>query len=137
MTSPEYSSRQEQPTRKTILIIEDDEAIGYFLTTAIRTETPYLPLLLPNGNQALQHIKEGRPDLLLLDYHLPGINGIELYDQLQAIDGVSTIPAILLTTNTANQLNSEPESPKLISLNNPLKLDDFLNITAKLSPQQP
>jgi CheY-like chemotaxis protein len=58
MTSPEYSSRQEQPTRKTILIIEDDEAIGYFLTTAIRTETPYLPLLLPNGNQALQQIRE-------------------------------------------------------------------------------
>jgi CheY-like chemotaxis protein len=132
MTSPEYSSRQEQPTRKTILIIEDDEAIGYFLTTAIRSETPYLPLLLPNGNQALQHIKECRPDLLLLDYHLPGINGIELYDQLQAIDGVSTIPAILLTANTAKQLNSEAESRKLIVLNKPLELDDFLHMVGKL-----
>jgi CheY-like chemotaxis protein len=132
MTSPEYSSRQEQPTRKTILIIEDDEAIGYFLTTAIRSETPYLPLLLPNGNQALQHIKECRPDLLLLDYHLPGINGIELYDQLQAMNGISNIPAILLTASTSKQMNNEAERRKLTILTKPLELDDFLHVVAEL-----
>jgi CheY-like chemotaxis protein len=130
MTSPEYSSRQEQPTRKTILII--DEAIGYFLTTAIRSETPYLPLLLPNGNQALQHIKECRPDLLLLDYHLPGINGIELYDQLQAMNGISNIPAILLTASTSKQMNNEAERRKLTILTKPLELDDFLHVVAEL-----
>jgi CheY-like chemotaxis protein len=132
MISPEYSSRQEQPTRKTILIIEDDEAIGYFLTTAIQTETPYLPLFLPNGNQALQQIREKKPDLLLLDYHLPGINGIDLYDQLQAMNEISNIPAILLTANTSKQMSNEAERRKLTILTKPLELDDFLHLVGEL-----
>lgn len=132
MTSSAYSSRQGQPTHKTILIIEDDEAIGYFLTMAIQTETPYLPLLLSSGNQALQQIREKKPDLLLLDYHLPGINGIDLYDQLQATNEISNIPTILLTANTSRQMSSEAERRKLMILTKPLELDDFLHLVGEL-----
>ena len=82
---------------KTILIIEDDEAISELLRLAIQTETPHLVLLASNGIEALKIVEQINPSLILIDYLLPSMNGLDLYDRLHAIPRLQMTPTILLS----------------------------------------
>lgn len=81
----------------TILIVEDDADIGQFLQKLIEDDTPYNTVLIENGQSALQRAPEIRPCLMLLDYRLPDINGLELYDQLQEKAELRGIPTIMMS----------------------------------------
>lgn len=81
----------------TILIVEDDAAIGGFLERLIEEETPYNTTVISNGLHALEKAPQIHPCLLLLDYRLPGINGLELYDRLQQEEETSGVPAIMMS----------------------------------------
>ena len=126
----EASSQQQACTRKTILIVEDDAAIGMFLLEAISQETAYHPLLVPDAFEALKAMQGIKPNLILLDYYLPKMNGIELYDQLQASPECANVPVILLTTNLDKRLE-EIEERNLVGLSKPVDLDDLLNTIEK------
>lgn len=87
------------PTKQssTILIVEDDAAIGKFLQQLIESETPYTSKVVFNGPKALETAQQTRPCLFLLDYRLPGMNGVEVYDHLQRIDETRGVPAIMMS----------------------------------------
>ena len=97
----EEHPRRECPRVKMILIVEDDPDIGQYLSLAISLETPYQSLLVTDSVRALEVVKHNRPNLFLLDYRLPCLNGVELYDQLHLTSGLETIPAI-----NAHRLNN-------------------------------
>jgi DNA-binding NtrC family response regulator len=80
-----------------ILIVEDDEGIGQFLQQLIEEETPFQTVLISNGKVALEEAPSLKPCLLLLDYWLPGMNGLELYDRLQRFDQTRDTPAIMMS----------------------------------------
>ena len=81
----------------TVLIVEDDADIGHFLQQLIEEETPYNSVVIDNGLTALEEAPKVHPCLMLLDYRLPGINGLELYDRLQEKDDVNQVPAIMMS----------------------------------------
>lgn len=85
------------PRSATILIAEDDAAIGHFLQELIEEETPYSTAVISDGNEALEKAPQIHPCLMLLDYRLPGLNGIELYDLLQEKSETSGVPAIMMS----------------------------------------
>ena len=87
----------QSPRSATILIVEDDADIGNFLQELIEEETPYNSAVISNGLQALEKAPQIHPCLLLLDYRLPGVNGIELYDLLQEKKETSGVPAIMMS----------------------------------------
>lgn len=87
----------QSPRSATILIVEDDTHIGEFLQHLIEEETPYTTSVISNGLQALEKAPQIHPCLLLLDYRLPGINGIELYDRLQQKEEMRGVPAIMMS----------------------------------------
>jgi len=87
----------QSPRSSTILIVEDDADIGVFLQHLIEEETPYQTTVFSNGFQALENVPEIYPCLMLLDYRLPGMNGIELYDLLQEKRETSGVPAIMMS----------------------------------------
>lgn len=80
---------------KLILIVVDDLMVGSFLVRIIKSETPYHPILAFHACEALKVIQEMKPDLFLLDYGSLKRDGIDLYEQLHAIEGFEGIPAIL------------------------------------------
>ena len=130
----EASSQQQACTRKTILIVEDDAAIGMFLLEAISQETAYHPLLVPDAFEALKAMQGIKPNLILLDYYLPKMNGIEFYDQLQSSQEKVNVPVILLTTNL-DKRQEEIEQRNLLGLNKPVDLGDLLNTIEKALAQ--
>ena len=87
----------QSPQSATILIVEDDADIGQFLQQLIEEETPYHTTVISNGLTALEKAPQIHPCLMLLDYRLPGINGIELYDRLQQKEEISGVPAIMMS----------------------------------------
>ena len=126
MAMPE---EQEQPVRsgldtvKTILIVEDDAHIGEFLERALSEETPYTPLVVSDGFEALKVTREVKPDLFVLDYHLPGMDGIELYDQLHAVKAFQDTPAIIISARLPKR---DLEKRSLVGLHKPLELSELL-----------
>lgn len=79
--------------------------------------------------EQLAEVLEHTPDLLLLDYHLPGINGIELYDRLHTTKGLEEVPAIMVSARLPRQ---ELASRKIVGMNKPLDLDELLEMIEKL-----
>ena len=115
-------AREAQEATKTILVVEDDLAIASFLVAAIEQETPYRAIMATDSHAALDLVRHFIPNLLLLDYRLPGMNGIELYDHLKE---VAPIPAILMTAS--RQLPQEQiQQRQLITFRKPFELDVFL-----------
>ena len=115
-------AREAQSATKTILVVEDDSSISSFLVEAIEQETPYRAIVASDDHAALELVRHFIPDLLLLDYRLPGMNGIELYDRLKE---VAPIPAILMTAS--RQLPQQQlHQRQLIAFKKPFELDALL-----------
>lgn len=93
----------QSPRNTTILIVEDDADIGQFLQQLLDEETPYNSIVIDNGLKALEQAPRIHPCLLLLDYRLPGINGLELYDRLQHFDETRNVPAIMMSATLPEQ----------------------------------
>jgi len=80
----------------TLLIIEDESAIREMVAMALRP-AGYELLEAETGERGLQLMREQPPDLILLDWMLPGMSGIDLVRRLRADASWSAIPIILLT----------------------------------------
>jgi DNA-binding response OmpR family regulator len=108
---------------KTILIVEDDEDIGVFLELAITTETGYHCLLAADGFHAMEHVKTVVPDLFLLDYQLPNMNGLELYDYLHGQEALQHVPALFMSVNPPMK---ELEKRRVYAIKKPFELEEML-----------
>jgi CheY-like chemotaxis protein len=127
--SKESGHGEEDTKAKMVLVVEDDVGIGNFLVQAILQETSHQAMLVTDGFQALKAVASIKPGLFILDYQLPRMNGIELYDQLHAMHGFEDIPAIIVSARLPKQ---EIEKRKIIPMSKPLELDDFLNTIDRL-----
>jgi len=79
-----------------ILIIEDEPAIQELLTLNI-TQAGHNPIRALSVEQAQQLMRETMPDLILLDWMLPGMSGIEFARRLKSDEYSKSIPIIMLT----------------------------------------
>lgn len=82
-----------------ILIVEDDENVGEFLQQTIDEYTPYQTTVIHDGAGALERARQIQPCLLLLDYKLPGLNGLEIYDRLQSMEETRGVPTIMMSAS--------------------------------------
>ena len=117
---------EAQATSDTILLVEDDPYISSFLVEAIAQETPYRAIVASDGNAALKVVRHFTPCLFILDYGLPGMNGIELYDHLHINQEFATIPAILITADR-NVPQQQLQQRHLFAFMKPFELDAFLS----------
>jgi excisionase family DNA binding protein len=87
---------------KTVLVVDDEEVIRDFFA---RTLTEYRVLAAASGEEALDMVKKNRPDLVLLDIKMPGIDGIETLRRIKQID--SSIPVVMLSAHGTLKTNIE------------------------------
>jgi CheY-like chemotaxis protein len=121
------SRAQETSTPfKRILVVEDDITFGSILVQTIKEETPYEAILATTGMEALNIITHLKCDLFLLDYLMPGMDGLELYDRLHAVNGHEKTPAFFLSASTRLP-HQELERRNLKSFTKLTELDDLLH----------
>lgn len=124
-------SSEEEGTvaQKSVLIVEDDAGIGDLLLYLISQETPYKVVLAVNGFQALDDIQQMTPSLFMLDYHLPGMTGIELADRLRMMEAVKHVPIIIMSARLPIQ---DIEQRNLLGMSKPFNLTMLLETVTKL-----
>ena len=86
-----------------ILIVEDDPASGHVLRTLLQ-QVGYVAEVAPDGPAALAALEEGRPDLMLLDWMLPGMSGLEVCRHARDRWDALELPILMVTART------DPES---------------------------
>ncbi len=129
MNTRHFSSVEDQTDVKTIFVVEDDEAVGSILVLTLLLESPYQALLVTDGFQALKVVHNLKPSLFLLDYQLPGMDGIALYDRLHAITDLADIPAIIISATLPKRALQER---RLTGVAKPFDVDQLLHTIDKL-----
>jgi len=124
----EAVASKERGTR-VVLIVEDEETISDFIVRFLEEETSYKAFSVLNASQALELVNVIKPDLFILDYQLPGINGLELFDRLHAMNGLEEVPALMFS---ANKLPLKALRERHITfLMKPFDLNELLRLVEK------
>ena len=79
-----------------VLVVEDESAIAELISINLRHQG-MLAVLASDGVAAQKHIDEVLPDVILLDWMLPGQSGLELARRWRADPRTKTIPILMLT----------------------------------------
>lgn len=124
------SIMKEELPNQTILLVEDDEDIGIFMTQVLASETPYEAVHVPDATSALEVVDSVKPDLLILDYRLPDLNGLELSDRLHSIKGLETVPTMMISANALPR--NELQQRHITYLKKPFALSHLLAAVEKL-----
>lgn len=85
--------------KQLILIVEDDAA-SRLLATATLEEDGFEVLSVESAEEAMRLIARRKPDLILMDIQLPGMDGLELTRKLKAAHSTARIPVVALTAHT-------------------------------------
>ncbi|WP_031434031.1 phosphate regulon transcriptional regulator PhoB [Methylomarinum vadi] len=83
-------------TKLNVLVIEDEEAIREMLTMVLE-QSDFTVSAVESAEEAQQALAEKMPDILLLDWMLPGVSGAEFARRLKKDDSYKELPIILLT----------------------------------------
>ncbi|GHO76961.1 hypothetical protein KSD_47320 [Ktedonobacter sp. SOSP1-85] len=120
---------REQTRSKRILIVEDDPTLGDLLLEVLQGEETYEACHVLSGEMAQRILQTDAPALVLLDYHLPGMNGLELADWLRSREGRGHIPVILMSADISPEACGKKH---LRTLRKPFELETLLQSVAEL-----
>ena len=110
---------------KKILIIEDDKFLRELISQKI-SKQGYIVVEAIDGEDGIEEFKKEKPDLVLLDLILPGIDGFEVLSQIKANAELKNTPVIILSN-----LGQKEDIEKGINLG----ADDYL-IKAHFTPNE-
>ena len=79
-----------------VLVVDDDAALAEMLGIVLRGEG-FEPTFVADGDKAMEVFRDTKPDLVLLDLMLPGMDGIDVCRQIRAESGV---PIVMLTAKS-------------------------------------
>jgi len=111
-----------------VLIVEDDPDTVGLLSSTLR-QIGFTPLVASDGYEALALARRYRPDLILLDLRLPGMDGYESLTHLKRDAVTQTIPIIAMSAHVAH---AEQERNRLVALGaasfvpKPFSVEDLL-----------
>ena len=80
--------------KKKILTVDDEYQARQYIATVIE-EHGYIPLQATNGEEAMDIIRQERPELIILDVLMPEKSGIKLYRELKTTESLKDIPVVI------------------------------------------
>jgi len=89
-------SRSSNKASETILIVDDSRTVVHMLKTAL-TQAGYTVLAAADGERGIQLARSHRPDLILMDVIMPGINGFQATRLLRKDQITQDIPIIIIS----------------------------------------
>jgi CheY-like chemotaxis protein len=84
-----------------ILVVEDDEDLSVLVSSVLRKE--FKVTVEPSGSMALATAQAKKPDVILLDLHMPNVDGFEVLVQIKSHPVTATIPVICTSADTTTE----------------------------------
>jgi DNA-binding response OmpR family regulator len=118
-------------TSKMIAIVEDDEMLAKTFQDVLEDEPGWATRVLGDGEEAMSVIPTLRPDMIVLDVNLPGLDGISLYRIFRGHRETESTPILIVTASPEWDIQRHGlERYRL--LRKPFDLDDLLSAVAAL-----
>ena len=116
-----------------IIIVDDDPSILEVLTLVLE-ESDYEVIALDSGEKVREIVNRDKPDLMLLDLWIPGVNGPQILTQLKNDSTTKNVPIILISAateikETAEQYHADAYLPK------PFNIDELESTITQFLPK--
>ncbi|HVJ13542.1 MAG TPA: response regulator [Burkholderiales bacterium] len=119
-----------------VLIIEDNDKNMKLARDVLRAKG-YETLEAVTGEEGVKLALEKKPDLVLMDIQLPGINGIEAFRQIRGNAGTKSIPVVALTASVTPTDRSAITAAGFDAfLGKPINLKEFLETVKRMVEQR-
>ncbi|HUP59592.1 MAG TPA: response regulator [Thermoanaerobaculia bacterium] len=83
-------------SRPLILVVDDDAPILLLMRNLLR-EFGFEPLAVASGPEAIEQARQRTPDLVLLDWNMPGMSGDEVLRTMRAEPALASVPVLILS----------------------------------------
>jgi CheY-like chemotaxis protein len=94
-----------EATNKTILVVDDEPDTVAFLETTLRY-AGFTVVTAANGEEALDRVRERKPDLISLDLVMPRKSGIKFFYELRKNKAWASIPVMIVTGHARDEMGS-------------------------------
>jgi CheY-like chemotaxis protein len=94
------------PSEKTVLVVDDEEEVRLFLETAL-TDAGFKVETAADGNEALDKVKEQKPDVVSLDLVMPKKSGAKFLYEMRKNKEWQKIPVVLVTAHAKDDLGKK------------------------------
>src|ERR1700759_4852658 len=113
---------------KKILLVEDSDTTRLTHRILITKRTSHAVVSVANGNDALKMAELEKPDLILMDVVMPGMDGLEVCRRLRKQAATAAVPIVLLSFRVADDLRAAGFASGCTDLlKKPLGADDLVN----------
>jgi len=128
-----------RPEDKTILVVDDEPDILTYLTMVLQ-DAGFNVMSAKDGNEALEKVKQKKPDFISLDLVMPHKSGIRFYHELRKNKEWSDIPVIIVTAHASDELgkgdleeilHGKTFSGRQVYLEKPVKPADFVRMVKR------
>ena len=100
----------EKPSANpTILLVEDDEATRYFMRLGLE-QRGYRVIEANDGNKAVELAQEQRPDIILMDLSLPGMDGLAATKEIRKDERMGKVPVVAVTAHQETDFREEAKA---------------------------
>ena len=117
-------------TQARILVV-DDELSNAEVLALILHEEGFQVMVAGDGRQALERIEEAAPDLLITDYMMPGMSGVELARAVRQLPRHRNLPVLLMSGAAASMLNAHARDYNAY-LRKPFDIEELLRAVQAL-----
>jgi two-component system cell cycle response regulator DivK len=108
-TQPFSTSEWDRPAQKSVLVVDDNPLNRGMFCALLRT-AGYRVFDAWDGLSGLETARDLRPDLIILDVHLPGLSGLEIRRRLRAAAETQAIPMLVATADWDPGIEAEVQS---------------------------
>jgi CheY-like chemotaxis protein len=96
----------ERPLNR-IMLVEDDPDIQFITRLSLETGGGYDVRVCGSGADALRSARAYRPDLILLDMMMPGMDGVATMNELRKLPEMAAIPVVFFTANAQREVQQD------------------------------
>jgi CheY-like chemotaxis protein len=115
-----------------ILLVDDEPEIRY-ITRRMLERAGHSVVEASDGERALKMLKEERPDLVLLDVRMPGMNGWEVCRKIKSSSETRHIPVVMFTVRTSkDSVKKSRECGAEAHINKPFEREELLRVVGEM-----
>lgn len=117
--------------KKTILVVDDFENTRFVIEFTLKN-AGFEVLKASDGKEATKFLDGRKLDLVITDYNMPNMNGLELTQYIRNVEQYQFIPVLMLTTET-DQKKKEMAKDAAVTgwIQKPFKMEKFLAVVEK------